>query len=94
MRIHYFMLFTALVLPVTAQEQAGWDFVPGEKILLYDDFSDMAKGAAPPHWKVREGRVQLGTNGRLIAPKNVYLYPNIAKWPQNFTIDHEATFEK
>jgi hypothetical protein len=25
------------------------DFLPGEKAVFYDDYTDMAKGAAPPH---------------------------------------------
>src|SRR5690348_10652130 len=28
------------------------DFVPGEKTIFFDDFSDMAADEPPPHWKV------------------------------------------
>jgi outer membrane protein OmpA-like peptidoglycan-associated protein len=90
MRIFGLFLTLALSVPILAQdEQAaeGWDFVPGEKILIYDDFTDMPKGGAPPHWKVRGGSVQLGTNGRLATPQDARLSPNVAKWPRNFTIE-------
>ncbi len=97
MRIRTLIAAAAFVLPLAAQEQQlaeGWDFVPGEKILLFDDFTDMARGGAPPHWKVRGASVKLGANGRLVAPQSTSLFPNVAKWPKNFTIDHEVTFEK
>ena len=35
------------------------DFVPGDKIIFYDDFSDMVGDEPPPHWKVRGGAVEL-----------------------------------
>jgi OmpA-OmpF porin, OOP family len=96
MRILTLTLAAAFAIPLAAQEQLaeGWDFIPGEKILLYDDFTDMTRGGAPPHWKVRGSSVRLGTNGRLTAPQSTEMYPNVAKWPKNFTIDHEVTFDK
>ena len=48
------MLLTGLSA-LHAQDPDAWDFVPGEKILLYDDYTDMPRGGAPPHWKVRGG---------------------------------------
>ncbi|HWR53583.1 MAG TPA: OmpA family protein [Bryobacteraceae bacterium] len=80
----------ALSVPILAQDDQlaeGWDFVPGEKILIYDDFTDMPRGGAPPHWKVRGGSVKLTNSGRLITPQDVQLQPNVAKWPENFTIE-------
>jgi outer membrane protein OmpA-like peptidoglycan-associated protein len=96
MRISTTVLAAALAIPLAAQDQLaeGWDFVPGEKILLYDDFTDMTRGGAPPHWKVRGGSVKLGANGRLTAPQSTELHPNVAKWPKNFTVDHEVSFDK
>src|ERR1039458_9164270 len=41
------------------------DFIPGEKVILYDDFTDMAPGDAPPHWKVRGPAVTLLASGAL-----------------------------
>ncbi|MCK7462165.1 MAG: hypothetical protein MZU84_08915 [Sphingobacterium sp.] len=35
------------------------DFVPGDKVIMYDDFSDMAGDEPPPHWKVRGGTAEL-----------------------------------
>ena len=87
----------ALLVPVAASAQElaeGWDFVPGERLLLYDDFTDMTKGGAPPHWKVRGASVKLGANGRLIASQDTKLWPNIAAWPKNYTIEMDFSLEK
>ena len=84
-----FMLLSMLwPLSVLGQEEDGWDFVPGEELLLFDDYSDMAKGAAPPHWKVRGAAVRL-VDGRLTvgAGSATRMTPNVAKWPENFTIE-------
>lgn len=81
--------------PVRGQELAeGWDFLPGEKLLLYDDFTDMPKGASPPQWKVRGGSVKLRANGKIVIAEDARLWPNVTAWPKNFTIEQEFTLEK
>jgi len=94
------MLLTAFLIPYPALSQEsqqlaeGWDFVPGEKLLLYDDFTDMPKGGSPPHWKVRGASVKLGADGRLIFTEETQLYPNISQWPKNFTVEQEFVVRK
>jgi OOP family OmpA-OmpF porin len=95
-----------LACPLSAQEDTpapaapsqelaeGWDFVPGERQILYDDFTDMVKGGAPPHWKVRGASVKLGTDGRLIVSQDVDLYPNVTAWPKNFTLEQDVAIHK
>lgn len=93
----YFKVLICLVasLPVLkAQMAEGWDFVPGEKLLLYDDFSDMRPGGQPPHWKVRRSVVKLTQDRRMVAADDVLLQPNIPKWPRNFTLEQEFFIEK
>lgn len=63
--------------------------MPGEKTIFYDDFTDMAKGAAPPHWKVRGGVAKLSPEGRLLLKDNGRLYPNLKTLPKNFTVETE-----
>lgn len=96
--VHTLLLLTAaLLLPAVspAQEPAeGWDFVPGERLLFYDDFTDMVKGGAPPHWKVRGASLKLDTNGRLVATQESKLWPNVTAWPKNFTLEMDFTVEK
>jgi OmpA-OmpF porin, OOP family len=77
-----------------AQEPDAWDFVPGEKMLLYDDYTDMPRGAAPPHWKARGAAMRL-VDGRLTAATGEStLWPNITKWPSNFTIEMDVDLKK
>jgi outer membrane protein OmpA-like peptidoglycan-associated protein len=73
------------------------DFVPGEKILFFDDFSDMAGDEPPPHWKVRGGSVALKTGAGIrqltIKNDNIRLTPNLKGLPKNFTIETELKFD-
>jgi OOP family OmpA-OmpF porin len=77
-----------------AQDPDAWDFVPGEKILLYDDYTDMPRGGAPPHWKVRGAAVRL-VDGRLAIKdgEETTMWPNVARWPANFTIESEVSLK-
>lgn len=75
--------------PRFTQSDEERDFVPGEKVVFYDDLSDMAKGAAPPHWKVRGGVAKLASEGRLLLQGEGTLYPNLKSLPKNFTVEME-----
>ena len=85
------VLIIVLALTVLAQAQAQSDeerdFVPGEKAVFYDDYTDMVKGAAPLHWKVRGGAAKLNPSGRLTLVDRITLYPNIKALPKNFTVE-------
>ena len=73
------------------------DFIPGEKVLLYDDFTDMAPDEAPPHWKVRGASLALMQAGgirQITANQKTMLTPMIEKFPQNFTLEHEVFLQK
>lgn len=64
------------------------DFVPGERTIFYDDFSDMDADEPPPHWKVRGGTVELRTGGgihELYTPNDVSLTSPRIVIPSNFT---------
>lgn len=70
------------------------DFVPGEKTVFFDDFSDMAPDEPPPHWKVRGGSVDLmmGSGIRQLTiskpPETRLTSPSVAV-PKNFTFESE-----
>jgi hypothetical protein len=67
------MIVACAAIPAWAQsdteqpelKSAKIEFIPGEKTIFYDDFTDMAKDEPPPHWKVREGTVELEVGGDL-----------------------------
>jgi hypothetical protein len=85
------LFILALTLPMLAlaqsQSDEERDFIPGEKAVFYDDFTDMTKGAAPPHWKVRGGAAKFNPAGRLVLADRLSLYPNIKTLPKNFTVE-------
>ena len=71
------------------------DFVPGEKTIFYDDFTDMAGDEPPPHWKVRGGMAELRTGGNVrqltMTRGDIVLTPNLKTFPQNFTMEADIT---
>jgi OmpA-OmpF porin, OOP family len=67
-------------------------FIPGEKTIFYDDFTDMGAGDAPPHFKVRGAAPELQEGGgiRQLAVKlRGSLFPNLTSLPKNFTFETE-----
>jgi len=72
------------------------DFMPGEKTIFYDDFTDMAAGDAPSHFKVRGPAPELRVGGgirQLTEIQTGSLFPNITSLPKNFTYEAEVQFE-
>lgn len=83
----------ALAQTATAQPEmksAKIEFIPGEKTVFFDDFSDMAPDEPPPHWKVRDGKVDLKVGGNLrelYAADSVQLTSPKLVVPSNFTFE-------
>jgi OmpA-OmpF porin, OOP family len=72
------------------------DFVPGEKAIFFDDFSDMAPGDAPAHFKTRGAAPELQAGGsvrQLTMTANGSLFPNLTVLPRNFTYEAEVKFD-
>jgi OOP family OmpA-OmpF porin len=72
------------------------DFIPGEKTVFYDDFTDMAGDEPPPHWKIRGGtaelRVGAGVRQLTLRGRNVSLVPDLTGLPPNFTYETEVVY--
>jgi outer membrane protein OmpA-like peptidoglycan-associated protein len=72
------------------------DFVAGDKLLFYDDFTDMAGDEPPPHWKVRGGTAELRTGGDVrqltLATHAMTISPNVKTLPKNFTLEADYLF--
>jgi outer membrane protein OmpA-like peptidoglycan-associated protein len=72
------------------------DFVPGEKTIFFDDFTDMAGDEPPPHWKVRGGTAELQTGAGIrqltLATHGMVVSPNIKTLPKNFTLEMDLHF--
>jgi outer membrane protein OmpA-like peptidoglycan-associated protein len=72
------------------------NFVPGERTIFYDDFTDMAGDEPPPHWKVRGGSVTLMVAPgirQLTTSQNLELTPNFKDFPKNFTLESVVMFQ-
>lgn len=72
------------------------DFIPGEKTLFYDDFTDMGAGDPPKRFKSRGAAPELREAGevrQLTATANGQLTPNLKSLPANFTYEAEILFD-
>jgi OOP family OmpA-OmpF porin len=72
-------------------------FIPGEKTIFYDDFSDMGPDDAPPHFKVRGAAPELRAAGSTrqltVIQSRTVLSPNLTALPANFTFEAELACE-
>jgi outer membrane protein OmpA-like peptidoglycan-associated protein len=85
-----------------------FDFVPGDKVLVYDDFSDTDVGEYPAKWTIKDGGgnqievVQVGERRFLKTRYAEQHQPDAATWlryavkgdlPKNFTIEFDMDVE-
>jgi len=98
---------SAAAAPATAAQSSGSsgqpdltavkaNFIPGERTIFYDDFTDMAGDEPPPHWKVRGGSVTLMVAPgirQLTTDSNLQLTPNFKDFPKNFTLESVVMFQ-
>jgi outer membrane protein OmpA-like peptidoglycan-associated protein len=73
------------------------DFIPGDKAVFFDDFTDMNGDDAPPHWKVRGGTAELRTGEGVrqlsMTARSVTLTPNLKGLPKNFTMESVMKYQ-
>jgi outer membrane protein OmpA-like peptidoglycan-associated protein len=72
------------------------DFVPGDRLIFYDDFTDMGGDESPPHWKVRGGTAELRTGDQVrqltLTTHGMTISPNVKALPKNFTLEADYLF--
>jgi outer membrane protein OmpA-like peptidoglycan-associated protein len=66
------------------------DFIPGERTVFFDDFSDMASDEPPPHWKVRGNPVELRSGGGV---RELYAKDGVEMTSPTFAVPDDFTFE-
>lgn len=73
-------------------------FIPGEKTIFYDDFSDMGPDDAPAHFKTRGPSVELRSNGKArqltVVGRYTGLSPNLTSLPANFTFEADIVTDR
>lgn len=83
------------------QSKSKFDFIPGDKIIFFDDFADVAIGDFPINWDTKSSAEVVSLNnypGKWLQLKGSYSYyaPVIKnlKLPENFTIEFDAVCEE
>lgn len=77
------------------QTYSKYDFIPGEKVMFYDDFTETAVGDFPPDWNTTASGEVVTTN---LYPGNWFnmigegcvALDNGLKLPENFTIEYDV----
>ncbi|NCB07351.1 MAG: OmpA family protein [Bacteroidia bacterium] len=75
-----------------------FDFIPGEKVLFYDDFSDVGVGEFPSNWNTDASGEVVTTNqfpGKWFRLKEDYSYyiPDFFETlPENYTVEFDALY--
>jgi len=79
----------------TMQTYSKYDFIPGEKVIFFDDFSETAVGDFPPNWNTNASGEVVTTNlypgnwFKLIGEGCVALDEGL-KLPDNYTIEYDV----
>jgi OOP family OmpA-OmpF porin len=90
----------AAMAPTSAAGQpemksAAIDFIPGERTIFFDDFTDVGADEIPPHWPVHDGKIEMrvkeGAPPEMYAPDNVALTSPPMIVPANFTFQSDWT---
>jgi OmpA-OmpF porin, OOP family len=77
------------------QTYSKFDFIPGEKVVFYDDFTTTAVGDFPPNWntnasgEVVTANLYPGSWFKMMGPGSIVLEEGI-KLPDNFTIEYDV----
>lgn len=88
----------AAMAPTSAAGQpemksAAIDFIPGERTIFFDDFTDVGADDIPPHWPVHDGKIEMrvkeGERPEMYAPESVALTSPPMIVPANFTFQSE-----
>jgi len=79
----------------TIEVYSKFDYVPGDKPLFFDDFSNDFIGDFPSRWNTNGGGEVVSTNNsegkwlELISGYNIYFIPDVPKLPEEYTIEFD-----
>ncbi|MGN6800638.1 MAG: OmpA family protein [Ginsengibacter sp.] len=81
--------------PITTYSK--YDFVPGEKVLAYEDFSQDAIGEFPLKWNTNSGAEIVTTSGQtgnwlMLNKKGLFMPEFINNLPDNFTLEFDLIY--
>jgi len=79
----------------TIEVYSKFDYVPGDKLLFFDDFSNDFIGDFPSKWNTNGGGEVVSTNNsagkwlELISGYSIYFIPDVPKLPEEYTIEFD-----
>lgn len=81
----------------TLQTYSKYDFIPGDKVLVYEDFSKDAIGDFPENWNTNatgETVTATGHPGKwlMLNKKGVYRQEDVTELPDNFTYEYDLIY--
>ncbi|MFK7814468.1 MAG: OmpA family protein [Maribacter sp.] len=85
--------------PKSMQIYSKFDFVPGDKLLLTDDFSNEFVGDFPSKWNTNGSGelVQIGNSSnkwlKILPGYNTKYIPDVTDFPEEFTLEFDVTTE-
>ncbi len=79
------------------QTYSKYDFVPGEKVLVYEDFAQDAVGDFPANWNTNSAGETVTVSGEtgnwlMINKKGVFKPEDINSLPDNFTLEFDLIY--
>lgn len=79
------------------QTYSKYDFVPGEKVLVYEDFSKDAIGDFPANWNTNASGETVTASGQpgqwlMVNKKGIYRQDDVTTLPDNFTYEFDMIF--
>jgi len=92
---------TSAAKPATPQDKPSmqtyskYDFIPGEKVIFYDDFTEVAVGDFPPNWNTNSSAEVVTANlypgnwFKMLGEGSIILDEGI-KLPDNYTVEYDV----
>lgn len=83
------------IKPKSMEVYSKFDFVPGDKLLFYDDFSKDYIGDFPSKWNTNGSGELVTINDssdkwlELISGYNIYFIPDVPKLPESYTVEFD-----
>lgn len=79
------------------QTYSKYDFIPGEKVLAYEDFSQDAIGDSPDKWNSNSGSEVVSVSNNtghwlMINKKGLFMPEDINNLPDNFTLEFDLMY--
>jgi flagellar motor protein MotB len=85
--------------PAGIKAYSKYDFVPGEKIMWFEDFSPDAIGDLPDKWNTNGAGETVNVDGKpgkwfMLTQKGFYMPDGVDSLPENFTLEYDMLIDQ